>query len=128
MSNITSTSVLIDWSPPLSHHHNGVIRHYTVTLKEVPTDTVTVFNTSDLFIHIQNLHPYYEYDFDVSAVTIGPGPVTLGTFKLLEDGNFRLILFHFNIDCILYFYSSKLLPTECFCMVSKLNYSISIME
>ena len=79
-------SISIQWTPPLPHHHNGVIKHYTVSVQEIPTNIFVTFKTSDLFIQLENLHPDYDYKFGISAVTTGEGPSSNGTFKLLEDG------------------------------------------
>ena len=74
------------WDQPLAEDHNGVIRHYQFTLYEIPTSSLATYNASDLFIVLENLHPHYDYEFGISAVTVGPGPSTDGSFKLLEDG------------------------------------------
>ncbi len=86
LPDITSTSVSIQWSSPLPHQHNGIIRYYFVTLQEIATNTFITFNTTDLFIQLDNLHPDYDYNYYISAFTIGHGPLTNGTIKLLEDG------------------------------------------
>ena len=84
--NITSTSVIVQWNPPLPHDHNGLIRYYTITLIEITTNTYLTSNSTDLFIQFENLHPHYDYSFSISAVTIGLGPSNNGMFILLEDG------------------------------------------
>ena len=70
----------MDWTEPLPEDHNGVIRQYLFTLHD--EDDSTEFNTSDLFIELENLRPGIDYMFSISAVTVGPGPLTNGTFNL----------------------------------------------
>ncbi len=49
-------------------------------------------NTTDVFLNIGSLHPYYTYTFSVTAVTIGQGPYDDPlTVRTLQDGN---LIFH----------------------------------
>jgi len=44
-------------------------------------------NSTDQQITVRNLHPYYIYDFSVSAVTVSPGPYSeLYTVQTFPDG------------------------------------------
>ena len=60
-----SKAVLVSWRPPVFGKQNGVIITYTIVLVEVPSDTVLTYhldgNSTELTV--DNLHPYYEYDF-----------------------------------------------------------------
>ena len=85
LSDITSTSISIRWFPPPIDQQNGVIRHYIVSIEEVATATSITLNTTDVSVTLENLHPNYEYLFNIAAVTIGAGPSNYGNFKLLED-------------------------------------------
>jgi len=84
---VTSTSVDLSWSPPPAAHHNGIIRHYTVRVVVEDTGEEFTINSADPQITIQSLHPYYIYNFSVSAVTVSPGPYSdLHTVQTLPDG------------------------------------------
>jgi len=84
---VTSTSVDLSWSPPPAEHHNGIIRHYTVRVVVDDTGEEFTINSADQQITIRSLHPYYIYNFSVSAVTVSPGPYSdLHTVQTLPDG------------------------------------------
>ena len=72
---ISSTSIYIQWDPPPSEHHNGVIDSYTVLCSETDTERILSSHTTPTTsIAIRNLHPFYTYECNVSAVTVGHGP------------------------------------------------------
>ena len=77
LTAVTSTSVDLSWSPPPTEHHNGVIRHYTVRVVVQDTGEIFTHSTVGLSTTVGNLHPYYTYDFSVSAVTVVPGPYSV---------------------------------------------------
>lgn len=77
--NITSivdsaTQITFDWSPPPPREINGVLRIYIAELLERYTGRDWVLFAVDTGVSINSLHPYYMYDFKVSAYTIGQGP------------------------------------------------------
>ena len=74
---VTSTSVNLSWFPPSTEHHNGVIRNYTVRVVVQDTGEIFTHSTDQLSITVESLHPYYTYNFSVSAVTITPGPYSV---------------------------------------------------
>ena len=84
--NLTSTSLILTWKPPSDDHHNGIIRSYIVQGKE---ETGRLFTLTSVHtqVLVGQLHPYYTYNFTVSAVTTLPGPYSepLG-LQTLEDG------------------------------------------
>ena len=53
---------------------NGEITFYAINVVEVATGTLTLWNTSDHFLTVEPLHPYYEYQVSVAAATVGLGP------------------------------------------------------
>lgn len=67
---------MLAWSPPPSLEINGAIRHYTVHVVERQTGIEWTFVVVDETLNIGGLHPYYQYDFNVSATTIGRGPIS----------------------------------------------------
>ena len=77
--NITSivdsaTQVTFDWSPPPPREVNGFLRIYIAELLERYTGRDWVLFAVDTGVSINSLHPYYIYDFKVSAYTIDQGP------------------------------------------------------
>ena len=74
LTAVTSTSVDLSWSPPPTEHHNGVIRQYAVRIVVQDTGNIYSHSTAQLSITVGDLHPYYTYNFSISAVTVAPGP------------------------------------------------------
>ena len=74
-----SRSILLSWEPPEYSEHNGVINGYSVHVFEVATNNSFAFNrTSHTELLIQQLHPYYEYQCSVAALTsVGKGPLSV---------------------------------------------------
>lgn len=89
----SSTSINIQWDPPLPEHQNGEIDSYIV-LCTGTGGTMSRHTTSNTQITIDDLHPYYTYSCNVSAVTVAMGPFTHTIdVKTLEDGTFSLSLY-----------------------------------
>ena len=86
---VTFTSVDLSWSPPPTEHHNGVIRQYTVRMVVQDTGEIFTHSTVGLSITVGSLHPYYTYNFSISAVTVVPGPYSVPiTVQTLPDSKF----------------------------------------
>ena len=83
---ISSSSIIVQWSPPPKDKQNGVIKCYTVLIEELFSNTTFNYNTTGLYITIEDLHPFYVYEFNVVAVTIGDGPIAADIFQMPEDG------------------------------------------
>ena len=89
LTAVTSTSVELSWSPPPTEHQNGVIRHYTVRVVVQDTGEIFTHSTVGLSITVGSLHPYYTYNFSISAVTVLPGPYSVPlTVQTLPDSKF----------------------------------------
>ena len=86
VSFISSSSIFVQWNPPPKDKQNGVIKYYSVLIEELFSNTTFNYNTTGLYITIEDLHPFYVYEFNVVAVTIGNGPVAANTFQMPEDG------------------------------------------
>ena len=86
-SAINSTSLFLSWELPPSEQQNGIIRRYLVNVSEVETGNGMELSTTDTNIVVSDLHPFYHYNCNVSAVTIGAGPYTLPiTIQTLQAG------------------------------------------
>lgn len=71
---VSSTSIRVSWSPPLTDDHNGIIRLYNINITEVDTGDVFMETSVSTFLVLSNLHPFYTYECIVSAFTIAEGP------------------------------------------------------
>ena len=76
------------WSPPPEEHQNGIITEYRLQVMEVLTSMILLKSSNSTTIEVSGLHPDYEYEWRVAAVTVGVGPYTNNTTtRLPEDGN-----------------------------------------
>ena len=83
----TSTSLALTWQAPPLEHVNGIIRRYTVGLREVDTGNSLMVYSYSTNITIHDLHPHFTYTFMVRAETISPGPYSPeNSIQLEEDG------------------------------------------
>ena len=86
-TQLTSTSVILQWTPPPTENVNGIIRAYTVTVSEHETGRSYNLSSPQTELSIGNLHPFYWYNFSVCTVTIAQGPCTaMHTLQTLEAG------------------------------------------
>ena len=84
---ISSMAIVLRWSPPAAESQNGLIRHYIVTVMELTTGSTFDLISTDTALTVYSLHPFQTYEFMVSAVTIGPGPLSSPfTVQTAEDG------------------------------------------
>ena len=82
-----STTLSLSWQPPPSGSINGIIQHYIINITEVNTGTTFQLETNNLYVTVQNLHPYYQYRCTVAAETVGLGPFSITvTINMPEDG------------------------------------------
>ena len=92
-ANVTSDSISLIWDPPTAANQNGIIRAYNISLSVSPSGEniqLTAINTE---LYLDMLHPYYTYNFIISAVTIGPGPPSsVYTITTEEEGNITLLV------------------------------------
>ena len=72
-----SSTLHISWEPPLAALQNGLIRSYKLSIVETETVTATLLTLDDILSHtLHDLHPFYNYEVEIAAVTIGDGPFT----------------------------------------------------
>ena len=89
LSSVSSTSINLAWSPPISDDINGVITVYHILITEVLTGTVFNFTSTTTSFIVPGLHPYYVYDCIISAFTVGNGPYSQAVrITTPEDGMF----------------------------------------
>ena len=88
-TSLTSTSVRLSWNPPPADQQNGIITDYYINMTEIETGvTIQLTITGATSLFVDTLHPYYVYNFFISAATVvGQGPYsTLFSIQTPEDG------------------------------------------
>ena len=100
---INSRTVSFTWDAPLEENRNGIIRQYFIRVIEVDTGRQFEVVSTTNSISVSSLHPYYTYQWAVSAFTIGTGPFTeFQNISTPEDGRLReLALYWFKTICLL---------------------------
>ncbi len=66
------TSIQMSWNPPKAA--NGIIKQYSIKIYEKETKTNILFSSTQATILVQSLHPFFQYECVVSALTISQGP------------------------------------------------------
>ena len=93
-SVIDSQTLSLTWEEPLEEHHNGIIREYHINIIEVDTGRQIRVVSTTTSVSVPSLHPYYTYQWTVSAFTIGEGPFSAPqNISTPEDG--RILLYCF---------------------------------
>ena len=90
----SSTSILVEWSPPSKLDRNGIITHYIVKYSSLDSESSSDTTDNTTQILVSNLRKYTNYSFTVSAVnTIGVGPPSVDDVRntTSEDGKFVAI-------------------------------------
>lgn len=86
---VSSTVIMLTWSPPLPLEVNGAIQHYTVNVVERHTSIHWTFYVVDQTLHVGGLHPHYHYSCNVSATTVGSGPFSATlSLQTLPEGQY----------------------------------------
>ena len=84
---VNSSGFTLMWGAPPSETQNGVIRRYAIHIVEINTSQEHTLNSTETQTEMYFLHPYYNYTYAVSAVTIELGPYTTATnIRTSEDG------------------------------------------
>ena len=82
------TVLLFTWSPPPLVDINGIILYYVVELRETETGQRWTLTTPGVNLTVESLHPYFTYQCEVAAHTVGRGPFSvpfqLKTFETCE--------------------------------------------
>ena len=84
---IDPTTLYLSWTAPPLDKQNGIIRHYSILLTELETGSIFSYTSTNINHTITLLHPYYQYQIEVSAITIGAGPTSTPlVLQMPEDG------------------------------------------
>ena len=92
---MSSSAIAIQWNPPDVDRSNGVIRYYSIELFNSESGDSRTFTTLGTSYNISNLHPYYNYNISVTAVTVGEGVKSTIDIQMPEDGKHNLVVFMF---------------------------------
>ena len=71
------TVLLFTWSPPPLVDINGIILYYVVELRETETGQRWTFIALGDDLRVGSLHPYFTYQCEVAAHTVGRGPFSV---------------------------------------------------
>ena len=69
-----SRTLLLMWDPPNVDQINGVIQFYIIAIYEEESTTNFVLESNVSAMTLDNLHPFYTYAIQISAVTVSAGP------------------------------------------------------
>lgn len=79
----------MDWNPPFEESQNGIITYYSlsVSVSESRQSFDVVIN-GETAVTLQDLHPYYEYNYIIAAATsVGMGPFSeRKSIRMPQDG------------------------------------------
>lgn len=86
-TTIDSRTLSFTWEEPLEEQQNGIIREYHINITEVVTGRQFQVVSTTTSISVSSLHPYYTYQWAVSAFTVGEGPFSpIQTMLTPQDG------------------------------------------
>ncbi len=97
---VLSPSVVdLTWLPPAFKDRNGIIRQYWIQISEknnseAPFTSFRELQEESPPVIMENLHPSYQYQLRVSAVTVDRGPSSeYIAWTMPEDGMYVLCVF-----------------------------------
>ena len=89
---LSSTSIRVEWSPPLDSERNGIIIRYTVQYTSQTGETNSVDTPSTRTV-VKGLDIFMRYSFTVKAWNVvGAGPKSKAVFNTtLEDSKYLVV-------------------------------------
>ena len=84
--NVSSRGVSLTWEPPPLSSHNGIIQEYKLRVIEISTSSEIYYTSLSTKMTLDNLHPHYDYQISVAAVTVDVGPNVTINITTLEEG------------------------------------------
>ncbi len=94
---LSSKSIRVEWTDVPDIDQNGIITEYEVMYEPLMTFegqlNTTIVNTKNLFITLNDLEEFVNYNISVRAYTsVGPGPYSDGIMRMtFEDGGSLLL-------------------------------------
>ena len=99
---INSRSVHLSWSPPLSEHHNGVIRQFWINITEADTGRRFQWTSLGTSLTVPSLHPFYTYWFSVAAYTVDLGPFSESSvLQMPQEGKDKVVFLPLKMAIII---------------------------
>ena len=92
LSILNPSTVELTWMPPSIEDRNGIIRYYWIHIHEknmsdAPFQLIREIRVNSSPASIADLHPSYQYQLSISAVTVHSGPFdNLTSWTMPEDG------------------------------------------
>ena len=84
---VDTSTLFLSWSAPPLDQQNGIIRRYDISLLEIETGSTFSYTAMNTNHTIKMLHPDYQYQIEISTVTVGTGPSsTPVVLQMPEDG------------------------------------------
>ena len=83
-TSINPYVISLQWEQPPPVHRNGIIQYYIVYVSETNTGRSWTFYSVDPSLLVSALHPYYVYECDIAAITVGTGPFAVVTVQTNE--------------------------------------------
>ena len=71
---VDSSTAVLQWIPPTSQNHNGVIRGYTVNVTALNVGSFRQVGVTGTTAVIVSLVPSFTYTLSVAAYTVAIGP------------------------------------------------------
>ena len=102
----TSSTIALRWDTIAVENHNGILRHYLVSVKEAETGEVDVYTAVATQLNISGLHPYYTYTCMVAAVTNTVGPFSHNVSIMTpQGGKYKICNNKFRSSQIFFIYT-----------------------
>ena len=113
---LDSKTVNVSWYPPAFEHQNGVIVYYVVSVMEASTNNVSEYISYSTTLHLPSLHPHYQYNIKIAAVTTAQGPFTEEIIILMPEDGKRMFLKYHQVCESNIFNSMHVHVCMCLCM------------
>lgn len=87
VSGITSREFSLQWLPPATQDHNGILQNYSISLRDETMGAVTLYtvDTNRTSMTFPNLHPAYIYSVAIAAVTVSQGPLSDAITVIMKE-------------------------------------------
>ena len=93
---VNSSGFTLMWDAPPAEEQNGVIRYYAIHIIEINTSQEYALNSTENQTALYFLHPYYNYTYAVSAVTIELGPFSNATNIQTSQNGMKIFCINSN--------------------------------
>ena len=90
---VNSSALRLTWEPPAAEQRNGIIRGYLINATALETgEHFQWMSPNAMPLVVSRLHPNYNYNFIITAVSLGPGQFSdVHSVQMPEDGNYFFV-------------------------------------